>query len=370
MPKRKLAAIHKWMGLWLAVYLGLQALAGIVLTFETDILRALTTGGASPAAADGSPAVRDQDVALGEVLSLLARDYPDRYAERINYPVAAGLPFLARLPEADGNRTWVQVDPASGTTAPLSLPFEAMEIISDFHINLVAGSAGHYLVGVTGLVLIASLVTGFILGWPGLKRLQKSFRLSFRVPVTGWFQLHRSTGLVSVLIILATTFTGSVLVFGPWLKPLVTDASPPLVMTEGEPLPATELLRRAQREFPGSKVRSVRLEPDEAVYRVVFSGDREGRARPSNQVWIDPATGRIQTLADGDDLAPADAFFAWMYPLHVEFGLGRFGQLVSVIGALALLMLSASGLEIWLKRRQMRVSRRTELRPQRQSGQA
>ena len=352
------------MGLWLAVYFGLQAVAGIALTFEADIVRWLTPVSATRSAIP-SPA---QPSELARVLTAIENSYPGLFANRINFPLADGLPYLARLTDGGDGQRWVEVDPVAGTAGPMSTPYYLMELISDFHINLVAGSVGHYLVGVTGLALFGSVITGFILGWPGLRRLTRALKISFRIPVTGWFLLHRSTGLLSAVVILITTFTGSVMVFAPWLKPLVSDGVPAATVSEGRPLPAPALLQRARGEFPGVNVRNVRLRDEHTVYRVVLSGELNGRAAPSHQVWLDPVTGEPQYIMDGADLPPKEAFFAWMYPLHVELSLGRAGQVVSVAGGVALLMLSTSGCLVWLRRRQMRGARRPALQIQQRKG--
>lgn len=356
----KLAKIHKWLGLYLAVYFGLQAVAGTVLIFSEDIQRWLAPAAEAGEAVTGVASTMEQvqqdaPAALDRVTTILQNTYPTMYAERINFPAAEGLPFIARLVDADGGRHLREVSLVTATAAPLSTTWHILEWITDFHINFLTGTPGHYLVGVSGIVLIVMAISGLIVAWPGLKRLRAALRVTFKVPVKTWFELHRSVGLITAIIVLLTAFTGSVIVFSPQLKPLFIESTPLPQAAVGDVMAPGTLLAIAQREFPDTKLRNVRLKPGYTVYRVIFSGAEGGAMAPSHQVWLDPVSGAVQKQLDGGNLPAAEGFFAWMYPLHVELALGRTGQWVIAIGGLGLLALSVSGMWLWYRRREIRV---------------
>ncbi len=243
MSSPTLKKVHNWLGLWLAAYFILQALAGVVLVFEHEIVRGLEAEATARPAALNS---RTQPRALATVMATLEQEYPHWSVDRINFPARAGSPYVARMNSRSGELRLLQVDPVTASVGPLSPALQAMQFIADFHINLLAGKAGTYLGGVLGLLLVAMVVTGLIIAWPGLKGLRKALRINFRVAIKAWYQLHRSTGLLLALVILATTLTGTVLAFGTLLRPLIVANEPLPALAEGEPLPAVELLVRAQ----------------------------------------------------------------------------------------------------------------------------
>lgn len=354
MSSPTLKKVHNWLGLWLAAYFILQALAGGVLVFEHEIVQGLEAESTAQPSALSS---RTQPPALAAIMATLEDQYPHWSVERINFPARAGGPYVARMNSHDGELRLLQLDPVTASVGPLSPALQTMQFIADFHINLLADKAGTYVGGVLGLLLVAMLVTGLIIAWPGLKGLRKALRVNFRVAIKAWFQLHRSTGLMLVLVILVTTLTGTVLAFSSLLRPLFVASEPMPVLAEGEPLPAVELLARAQDEFPGAIIRNLRFSPGNALSRAIFYGDRPGVAAPSHQVWLDPVRGTVRARTDGRDMPAGEMFFAWMYPLHTQFGLGRLGQMISLVGGLALMTLAVSGPMLWWSRRRLRAAK-------------
>lgn len=152
------------------------------------------------------------------------------------------------------------------------------------------------------------------------------------------FQVHLWSGLALGLYILMITVTGSVLVYR---NELYRAATPPPIISKnsGPRLTDGQLTVAAARQYPG--------------YRVV----NLGRARNLDQavdIWLrrgdqvekrlfDPRTGSDL----GDSVPTAIRLVSNLIDLHDNLLAGPTGRKVNGVGAIALLVLAATGLAIW-----------------------
>ena len=141
-------------------------------------------------------------------------------------------------------------------------------------------------------------------------------------------QLHSLPGLLSALFIMLLGVTGAVLSLDPALDRL------------GASLPANisvaELAGRVARHYPG--VEQIQRTPNGSliVYYSTDSGAKVDRVDPNS----------------GNAIAPyvPSAFSRWIKQLHRSLLLDSFGRAISGITALAMLMLSISGVLLLVKR--------------------
>lgn len=145
----------------------------------------------------------------------------------------------------------------------------------------------------------------------------------------GWKPIHRWLGLVLGALAVVLGLTGALLAFDPvqqaWQAPRVAGS-----------LPVADVVQRVERTIPG--IEEVRRLPSGGV--VVYSFDN-GQARA---VRIDPADGAV--------LGPyqPSALPRWVKNLHRTLLLGDAGRWGAAATALAMLLLSASGLVLLLRR--------------------
>jgi uncharacterized iron-regulated membrane protein len=152
------------------------------------------------------------------------------------------------------------------------------------------------------------------------------------------FQIHLWTGVVVGLYIAIISLTGSILVYRNELYRAFSP-EPRLVENAGAALPLEELEQAAQRTFPDARI--VVVEPGPTPNHaadVTLERERERTRR-----LVHPATG-----ADlGPTLPLGYRISAWMLDLHDNLLNGPTGRRVNGIGALALLLLCATGLVAW-----------------------
>lgn len=357
--RRVLIKVHKWLGLAAALFLLLQATTGVMLVYRAELVALFSGASQVPGDTGGS--------VLSQALSAGRKDYPKYRLTRLDFPAATVGVYLLHLQNLDsGDVIHVVMDPASGK---LTEPFIAklMAWLFAWHHEVFAGQTGTWLVGLLGLLLLAGVLTGLIIWWPGLRRLGWGLRVSTAGPATRTlFEWHRTLGALASLGLLLLAFTGAVLAFGPLLRPAFGAATPipPLAANSGSvAMPVDRLLAIAQQQFPASRVRDARFQqPGDLLRRVVLYRVGDNGARPLHQVWLDPYRGEIVINKNSRELRANEAFFAWLYPLHTRFGINGVGRLLILLSGLALFALSVLGVLLWLKRRALRQSRR-KLKP-------
>jgi uncharacterized iron-regulated membrane protein len=152
------------------------------------------------------------------------------------------------------------------------------------------------------------------------------------------FQIHLWTGVAVGLYAAMISLTGSILVYRNELYRAFSP-EPRLVQDHGVALPLDDLEQAVQRTFPDARI--VVVEPGPTPNHaadVTLERDGERTRR-----LVHPATG-----ADlGPTLPLGYRVSAWMLDLHDNLLNGPTGRRVNGVGALALLMLCASGMIIW-----------------------
>lgn len=145
-----------------------------------------------------------------------------------------------------------------------------------------------------------------------------------------WKQIHRWLGLIAGTLALVVGITGTVLAIDPVISAWQANAAP-------ADLPVSVLAERVSATIPGAE--EIRRLPAGDI--VVFSFDG-GQARADR---IDPTSGQVL-----GDYQPS-ALLRWFRNLHRSFLLGDAGRITAAVVALAMLLLSVSGL-VLLQRRQ------------------
>jgi len=145
----------------------------------------------------------------------------------------------------------------------------------------------------------------------------------------GWKAIHRWLGLVLGTLAMVLGLSGALLAFDPlqqaWQAPATADD-----------LPVAALVQRVQQTIP--RIEEVRRLPSGVVVVYSFEGDQ------ARAVRVDPADGTI--------LGPyqASALPRWVKNLHRTLLAGDTGRWGAALTALAMLVLSGSGLALLLRR--------------------
>lgn len=345
---------HGILGLAFAAVIYLVCLTGTLAVFVHDFEHWEQPGAPSITAIS--------DDALGRAIATARKTTPEDAALYVSLPSAdeprAGL--VAFKPGFD--QEWA-ID-AQGNLAPQATPFS--EFLLNLHISLhLPRSWGEFIVGLAGVALLSSLVSGilahprlfkdaFHLRLGGSRRLQEAdlhnrlgiWALPFHIVIalTGAL-LGLSTIIVGVLaLLLYRGDTGKV--YGLFLEPA------PAVNAAAMPLPPIgTLLAEARRRAPGAEPHQMIIErAGRADARVTIVSERSRLLVPQDTTIFD-ASGHVVKDQHPKDLVAGTKILGGIGQLHFGWFGGLPVRLIYGLLGLALCVLTSSGVTIWLARR-------------------
>lgn len=153
------------------------------------------------------------------------------------------------------------------------------------------------------------------------------------------FKIHRLVGVGAATVLVVTALSGALLVLRGYLRA----APPPCVIATGEPLGLEALMARA-----------VTHGPDEIITDITLPGES---GDPHVFYFDDDAETVVYLASDGtliEKRETANGLTRWLFRLHTGEIAGSPGETVVFASALALLVLTASGLMMVMARRKAR----------------
>ncbi|RTL18233.1 MAG: hypothetical protein EKK52_14935 [Burkholderiales bacterium] len=373
--------LHRWTGLVLATVWVLVGLSGSYLAFGPEIDRMLNPDWATPQSA--GPARP-----LAEVLAAAQAAEPHRFVHSV-FPASGpqDVHHVWLTPSAsDDSRMWeLLVDPASARVlgqreAVPTADFGRRNLgnaVYTLHMQLLLGERGRVLVGLSGLFLLASAITGLVLWWP---RSRAGLRQALRIKPGArglrlHFDLHRSAGFYASLLLAMLGLTGAAMTF-PGEARSVLNASGATMSPRprwSEPLAPPHLdgdaaVATALRHAPGARLLCLWLPGASGPHWRVSLGEpgRVGAAEGRSEVWVDRQSGALLVDRRFERNLPGDTVFDWLLPLHNGQVLGLAGRVLIAAAGLLPLLLAVTGTVIWLRKRRGRLAavRRKPLRRQ------
>ena len=363
--------VHRWLGIGLGLWFALVGLTGSLLVYDEaldawlnpQLLRARSAG-----------------ILPAEAIVARAGELGFGAVERIRFPLAAGevyrLQLRATTRRVGAERIEALFDPGSGAllgtrgadalgvTPPL-----LMRTLYEFHRNVLLGPTGSNIVGVAGLLLLTSSVTGIVLGWP---RKRAAWRrlvwINRRASATRQvFDLHRSAGAIFAVLLLLATLTGATLVYLNYVRDLVDLVSPvksfPTVPWRAAPLHAErslpDAIARVRAAFPQHALVELRTPTGQLTgYEFFLKQPGDVHRLGDTILWVHPLTGEVLVERSGRTRTAGETFMHWLYPLHSGSALGTPGLVAMCVTGLLPLLLVSTGMWVWLrKRRGERISR-------------
>lgn len=370
---RRWSLVHRWLGLGLGLWFVMVGLSGALLVWRDDIDAWLNpqwfraSGGGPPLDLETVVARARGELGLG-------------WVERIRVPRAPGealrLQLRAGPGRAEVGRIEAFIDPASGallgvrSLEALSLRrADLLRTLYELHRNILLGEPGSQFVGLAGLMLLTSAVSGLVLAWPRTqRRLARLLAVAWRANAARVaLDLHRCSGVLIGTVLLLSTLTGATLVYLNPVRALVG------LVSRVQPIPVlpfqvagrddvalnlAELQQRVQAAYPAQRVVEIRL-PERGSSGVLFQLRAAGDLHRNGDtlVWIHPTSGTLVAERSSRTRSGGEAFMHWLLPLHVGSAFGTPGLvLMAAAGCAPLLLLATGGWLWWAKRRKRRGS--------------
>ncbi len=376
--------VHLWLGLALGLLLSIYGITGSILVFHTEIDEWL-----HPKLLVVERPVDAQYRPLAELAAVAKTAMPVAAKHTFTtYPRNADAAFKLNfmLPVADGEQRWlVGVDPyAARVTGKLLLsrsagwlPETFIGFIFELHYDLLLPSeVGDIVVGVSAALLIISTLTGLIVWWPLTGQWRKA--LTFKSgagKVRFNYDLHKTSGFYTALIMLPVLFSGIYMVLPHNVVPVLEVFSPVTYrywFQSRPPYPDAPAIAMDQavaialKQYPEGRPHWIYGAPNPGqTYTVCQDGvDAPGSILQRRCTVIDRYSGKILDL-DDPSLPTASAgeiFTHWQWPLHSGQAFGTSGRILVFITGLACPVLFVTGVIRWLqKRRANGASRKTQV---------
>ena len=384
-----LVRLHRWLGVATALFLFVSGLTGALIAWDHEIdallnpsfFHARTEGPALPPL-ELARRVEAADPRV-EVTYLPLSVEPGHTAQMMVMPrtnPATNAPF-------DVAYNQIAVDPATGriqaqrmwgavSLARLDLMPFLYKLHYTLHLPIVGGfDVGTWLLGIVGIMWFFDSGIALLLSFPSVKAWRKSF--AFRMKRGGYaltFDLHRSGGvwIWGLLLVMALTSV-SMNLADPVMRPVVSMFSKlapsftenAALVRAGEPgkliVTREQILetaaRDAKRESLQEPMGALYYAPMFQAYGVgFFSAGRDHGDIGLGNAWLyyNGHSGALAGSSIPGRGSAGDVFMQAQFPLHSGRIAGVDGRiLVSAIGV-AVAVLSATGLMIWLRKRAAR----------------
>ncbi len=363
---------HLWLGLLSGLFLFLIGMTGAIAVFAEEIEWVVIPPLRAKPAPDGRRADADMIVA-----NLKAR-YPDGRIDTLEFSTRPSFAHQAsvsvRQPDGRSRSVTAYIDPATGAiqgdrSFGGGYTDSVYQFIRQSHVRLLMGLWGRVFVGVFGVTLMLSCITGLWIyrGW-----IKKLFQLRLKGGWGGrppWAELHKFIGVWSLLFNLVIGFSGAVLGlenaylkaekewFTPKPAPATAAAKPAAPPAPTGPLlTPNQVLAHARAAFPDLTVRTMNL-PAKAGTPVSLTGDvphplvAQSHVRRRNSLRLDAVTGAVISKVDGrDDTGWTRVYWA-LDPLHFGYFGGLFTKVLWFILGMTPSFLALTGTWMWWRRR-------------------
>ncbi len=340
--RHRLSTLHGLVGILGGLFLVVMGLTGSGIVFHQEIDRAL-----NPHLMQVVP--QGKPVAIDAFWPSVQTYFPNGRLESIQLPQSPSATYQLQFNLKDKTARQVFIHPYTGAIlGDRQWQHTLIGFLYTVHHDFFVGKVGLYLVGLSGLILIAQAITGLLL-WTGWRKLASGFRLRWRAPIPLLsFDLHNVGGILTHVFLLITGVTGVVIVGAHiLLEPPVAEELPPPFQPA---IAMGELIRSADRAIPEGKTTAIAF-PDATTMVVTKQLPQDHPRFYFSSVTLDGSTGKVLEV---NKVVEQPAIWKFLIPI-AELHFGTFGGLPTrilymLIGWMPLLLL-VTGLMIWKQQR-------------------
>lgn len=350
--RNRLIAMHRWLGLVAAAFWLLQAVTGVLIVFHWELDDATVPGAH---AKTDLPAIETRLAALAppgsgrHVISLwTSAGAADRYDVHVATTVGA-----RRTVRIAGDGTVLRDMNGAERT-----PTDTIVVL---HQTLLAGAAGGWIVGISGLLLLSNLLVGAYVAWPRRGTWRRAI-----VPIrTGaaaarTYSWHRALGLIGLLPAILLVSAGILRVFEDGASQLIGVVAVKMTPQPGTPkIGFAAATGTALKVVPGSMLTAVTGLPDsdDATWRIRLRAPGERRrAYGMTTVFVDAVSGRVRGIYPASSAPLANSFMDALYAIHTGEVAGIVGRLLVLATGAWLAVMIALGVTLWQRRRKPRMA--------------
>ena len=358
---KKLWAIHNWVGLYVGLVIAILSVTGAFAVFIPEIDKLV-----HPDLLTVQP--KAEKVSLDSTFLSLQHAYPDYTFNSLELPQEENETWLfsfAKPSEAGGSeRVQIPVNPYDGKElGEQNIPNSLAFFMRQLHVRLYVSSYGRQIVGLAGIALLISTITGFLIYGNFMKRqMFATIRRgkNLRIATADW---HKAVGVSSLLFNFMIAGTGAWLGLQPVIMDWLDMRPPNTYQVESKPfsvevdkaLPLSfeKVLQRVNSEFP--ELAAERISPSkDGSGTITVVGNIPGTVyeRESSKLVLSKEHYLLKYKFDPRAASTGDQFYYIQEPLHFgDFG-GLLLKFIYFVFGLTASALSITGFYIFLKRKE------------------
>lgn len=341
--------IHKWLGIFLSLWLLLITLTGTVLLYKNDLLELQY-----PQLEQSERANQKQAINIMQS-GVMTED------ERYVFVPTELHPWVEAI-DGDGGRHYYSIE---GELLLHRAQYgDWISWFIEFHHHLLLDDIGEELQGIFGLLTLVIFITGLIKWWPKGRWKKRDLGVTFSRPTkkkwgqTLW-QSHRTLGVVLFLPMFLLILTGVAMIyssaFGVGLNFLFPQHTEETVdyqtkiveqnkKAEGLTANWNTRIKEAQKIMPEIRPIMVYLNSDRLRVRQPEEWHPNGRS----YVSFHPETSQISKVTNYRNQTLGTKLAQKVYPLHIAEVGGLTYFTLAVLSGIALIWICISGVWFWL----------------------
>lgn len=370
-------AVHLWLGLSLGFLLSIYGITGSILVFYEEIDEWLSSEMLIVKPPEHSAAYQPLAAIFEAGRKVVPTQAKHTFATYPRNDLAAFKLRYAVTTEDGVREIWqVAVDPYTAQVTGKYLldrsdsviPKTFIDFVFKLHYALLIKShdVSTVVVGLSGALLMISVLTGLIVWWPLTGRWRQA--LAFK-PKSGNvrfnYDLHKISGFYTALVMLPVLFSGVYMVLPYNVVPVLELFSPVTYRYWFQSTPPTanaqaigmnEAVAIAMQRYPTGRPHFIygASEPTKA-YTVCQNGvDAPGSLLQRRCVVMDRYSGKILDVDDPTIGTAGEVFTHWQWPLHSGQAFGMTGRIMVFLAGLACPLLFVTGVIRWLQKRRAR----------------
>ncbi|MBR8836879.1 MAG: PepSY domain-containing protein [Stigonema ocellatum SAG 48.90 = DSM 106950] len=238
-------SVHSVMGIAIGLFFAISGLTGSAIVFRKEVDRTL------------KPALmhvvgQAQLQSIDRIFSAAEQTHPKVPFRYVLFPKQPEDTFLIAQKMSNGQRIETYVNPYTAQVMGSRVwEHSALGFLHTLHSTLFLGTPGRLLVGVFGVLLFLTAITG-TLRWTGWRNLKNGFRIRWNASMSVLsFDLHNVGGILTTALLSMIAFTGVVIV----IAQLLIGGLPTVkLMSAQTPVAMSELLQLANAALPGGKI--------------------------------------------------------------------------------------------------------------------
>ena len=365
-------AVHLWLGLALGFFLSIFGITGSILVFHAEINELLNPQLLTVTVPETESAYRP----LADIFQAGQAAMPEKAVNTFaDYPRndAVAFKLVYALPVADAvtERWEVYVNPYTAqvigkrlkTSSDSLIPQTFIGLVFELHYALVLGEdLGYTVVGIMGVLLIISVLTGLILWWPLTGKWRQALTIKRKASAERLnFDLHKTIGFYTTVVLVPVLFSGVYMNIPERVVPVLELFSPvtyrywfqshPPANPKSITLP--EAVAIAEQRYPTGRPDWLYVATKSTdTYTVCKDGVAEqGIWLHRRCVVIDQYSGKILDVDDPSIGTAGEVFTHWQWPLHSGQAFGWTGRILVFLSGLACPLLFVTGVIRWMQKR-------------------